>query len=128
MLNVIAVGAGGFIGAVLRYGAGVLCKNPAMATGFPVATFCVNVLGSFLIGLASAYFIKQGNPGGPLQLFIMVGVMGGFTTFSSFSLETINMLTDGRMGMAAANVLLSVGLCLLGVWAGRLAGSGLFGA
>ncbi|WP_130862672.1 fluoride efflux transporter CrcB [Bacilliculturomica massiliensis] len=126
MLNVISVGLGGALGAAGRYGVGMLCKNVAPAAVFPAATLFVNVSGAFLIALASVCFQKTDGMGTALQLFIMTGVMGGFTTFSSFSLETMELAAGGRMTMAAVNVIVSVGACLAGIWLGKCVGEGLF--
>ena len=87
---------------------------------FPVGTMVVNVVGSFLIGVVAAFAQEGGRfalPGG-LQPFLMVGFFGGFTTFSSFSLQTLNLMRDGDWPGVFANVLGSVLACLLAVWAG----------
>ncbi|MFO1499114.1 MAG: fluoride efflux transporter CrcB [Verrucomicrobiota bacterium] len=91
---------------------------------FPIGTLCVNVTGSFLIGALGAL----GDPAGRFLLgpgwrqFAMIGVLGGYTTFSSFSLQTLNLVNEGEWLYAAANVLLSVFLCLAGVWLGHSLG------
>ncbi len=91
---------------------------------FPWGTFWVNVSGSMIIGFLGALSDPDGRfLLGPLaRLFLMVGVMGGYTTFSSFSLQTLNLLQDGEWFQAAANVLLSVIVCLVAVWLGHIAG------
>jgi CrcB protein len=91
---------------------------------FPWGTLWVNVSGSLVIGFLGAL----SNPDGRFLLtpaarqLLMVGVLGGYTTFSSFSLQTLNLIQDGEWLQAAANVLLSVSLCLVAVWAGDTAG------
>ncbi|MCU0771547.1 MAG: fluoride efflux transporter CrcB [Verrucomicrobia bacterium] len=87
---------------------------------FPWGTLTVNVLGSLLIGFLAALSLPEGRfliaPG--VRQFLMIGILGGFTTFSSFSLQTLELLRDGEWLMASANILLSVALCLIAVWAG----------
>ena len=96
---------------------------------FPWGTILVNVLGSFIIGVANA----MTGPGGRFdmemeaRLFIMVGLCGGFTTFSSFSLQTLALLETGHITGALANVLISLIVCLVSVWLGHLAGAALSG-
>jgi fluoride exporter len=115
----IAFGSG--IGGVCRY---VLGGWVARQTGaaFPWGTLLVNILGCTFIG----WFAAMTGPDGRIlastrtRQFVMVGICGGFTTFSSFSLETLNLLRDGEAGRAVANMSLSVGLCMLGVWLGHL--------
>lgn len=90
---------------------------------FPWGTVLVNVLGSFLIGLVAALTAPDGRllVGAHARQFIMLGVLGGFTTFSSFSLQTLNLLHAGEWGRALANVGASVVLCLVAVWLGHVA-------
>jgi CrcB protein len=87
----------------------------------------VNVAGSFAIGLLAALVASDGRPllGGDARAFVLAGVLGGFTTFSSFSLETLNLARGGALGAAGANVALSVMLCLLGAWLGFAAAGSL---
>ena len=93
---------------------------------FPWGTLTVNILGSLIIGLAAALTAPDGRlflPPQVNQQFFMLGVMGGFTTFSSFSLQTLNLMRDGQWLMAAANVMLSVLFCMIAVWLGHVLGS-----
>lgn len=118
----ILVAAGGALGAVARYGVYLLAVRLDGAS-LPVGTWMVNLAGSFLIGLAVPVFMaKAGMPEG-LRLAAVVGFLGSFTTFSTFSLDTLALLETGRPGWALANALGSVvlGLVLvaLGVWLGR---------
>jgi CrcB protein len=108
---VISVALGGAFGAVARYLVG-------LAVAFPLGTLTVNVLGSLAIGIVWAHFTARGLQGWlPL---VLTGFLGGFTTFSAFSLDTMRLIDDGRMGAAftyvAASVLLSLGACALGLW------------
>lgn len=123
MINIISVGLGAALGAIGRYVISILCKMLAPSAVFPLATLAVNMIGSIFIGLAAVVFERQGAVGSAAQLFVMTGIMGGFTTFSSFSLETFNLASDGKIEMAALNILVSVAVCLFGVWLGRNAAS-----
>lgn len=114
MLDCLAVGLGGFAGSVLRYLAGKLPLQSA--GGFPYVTLMINVLGSFTIGLIAAVAAKHADIDPRLVLFLRVGLCGGFTTFSTFSLETFSLLRAGSYGGAAAYVLLSVLLGVLAVF------------
>ncbi|MBD9113659.1 MAG: fluoride efflux transporter CrcB [Ruminococcaceae bacterium] len=116
MTNVIFVGLGGFVGAILRYLLGLI---PVRQTPFPIITLCINVLGAFVIGLLAALCEKNKINSQPLLLFLKVGLCGGFTTFSTFSLETYDLLSSGRTAPAILYALLSVGLCLLAIFGAR---------
>lgn len=91
---------------------------------FPVGTLAVNVLGSFVIGGVASFLSPQGLFATSLltRQILMVGLLGGFTTFSSFSLQTLFLLHSGAWMRAGMNVFLSVALCLVAVWLGHLAG------
>jgi CrcB protein len=120
------VALGGAMGSVARYA----CSAGAarwLGTGFPYGTLFVNVAGSFAIGLLAALVAADGRPllGADARAFLLVGVLGGFTTFSSFSLETLELARGGALGAAMLNAGLSVLLCLLGAWLG-FASAGLF--
>lgn len=109
MTGWMLAGAGGAVGAVLRYLIGLLPMNPE--NGFPIKTLLINLAGSFTIGMIAALAAKNAmNP--KLVVFLKAGVCGGFTTFSSFALETQQLTQKGESGMAFLYVLLSV---LLGV-------------
>ena len=114
----VAIGSG--LGGVGRYA----CSR-AMASwlgaGFPWGTLLVNVAGSFLIGLIAGLAGPGGRIGADLRLFLTVGLCGGFTTFSAFSFETMELLRERHFAAAGANVLASVLVCLAGVWLGSLA-------
>ena len=96
---------------------------------FPVGTVCVNLLGCLIIGCLSAYF---NGPRGlnvlqEYKIGLMIGILGGFTTFSTFGLETFNLINDREFGLAALNVLLSCGVGLAAVWLGYRLAERLFG-
>jgi CrcB protein len=116
------VALGGALGSVARYACSDLASRWLGAT-FPWGTLFVNVSGSFVIGLLAALVTADGRPllGPDARAFMMIGVLGGFTTFSSFSLETLNLVRGGAIGAAAANTALSVALCLLAAWLGYAA-------
>lgn len=119
---VLQVAAGGALGAVARYLAGMAALR-LLGGGFPWGTLFVNVAGSFLIGLAMALLEARGTT--RATPFLVTGILGGFTTFSAFSLETAALVGRGATGPAALYVLLSVALSLaavtLGLAAARLA-------
>lgn len=90
MFNVFLVALGGGLGAAARYG--VSLSVPVRADQWPVATFTINVAGSLLIGVLGGWLAMKGDAGEPFRLFLGVGILGGFTTFSAFSLETMRMI------------------------------------
>lgn len=108
MLNCLAVGAGGFLGAVLRYLIGLIPLE--MRSGFPAKTFAINVAGCFAIGLIAG-FAEKSSIDPHLILLLKVGVCGGFTTFSSFALETQGLISGGNTvtGILYASLSLVVG-------------------
>ena len=120
----LVIGLGGALGSMLRFGVGTLIDSNVQKTGyiFPWGTIIVNITGCFVIGFV--FTISTGE--GRLLLspltrnFITIGILGGYTTFSSFSWQTLTLAQSGQMWGAAANVLLSVVLCLLGVWLGAM--------
>jgi CrcB protein len=115
-MTVFWVALGGALGSVARYASsGIAVRWLGME--FPYATLFVNVTGSFTIGLLAALVASDGRPllGADGRAFLLVGVLGGFTTFSSFSLETLNLARSGALGPAALNVAGSVVLCLAAV-------------
>ncbi len=119
ILNALLVGCGGFIGAALRY----ICSQilGGVPTGaFPLATFAINFVGSFLIGVMSvllpAIFSDSKQP----LLFVSTGILGGFTTFSTFSLEAFSLIEQARYAMAGLYAFGSVMVCVLGVCLGRM--------
>ena len=118
MYQVFIVGLGGFIGASLRYIISMLCLR-WLGTFFPYGTLFVNILGCFLIG-----FIMELSGGlcpisSNVKLFLTVGILGGFTTFSTLAYETMNMLTKGNYLWGMTNILLNLFLCIVGVILGK---------
>jgi len=112
--NILLIGLGGAMGSIFRFfiGCWIGPKN------FPLSTFLINVAGSFLIGLVSAYCLKNESFSSNWKLFLTVGICGGFTTFSTFSLENLQLIQNGKFAMAAVYTASSFLLGILAVWAG----------
>ncbi|MGH2566903.1 MAG: fluoride efflux transporter CrcB [Bacteroidota bacterium] len=121
MLNYLFVFVGGGIGASARYWLGGIVHE-RYGSDFPYGTLVVNVVGCFLIGVLMVTLEERflGSP--HLRIFLTIGILGGFTTFSSFSYETMAMLRDGEFFFAALNVAISVATCLAGTWLGMQVG------
>lgn len=121
MMTYLCIGLGGALGSIARHWlSGVIAERGGQL--FPVGTLVVNVTGSFVIG----FFATMTGPGGRVLVqpltrnFVMLGVLGGYTTFSSFSLQTLSLAREGEWAYAGLNVTLSIVLCLGGVWLGYL--------
>ncbi|MDS0527552.1 fluoride efflux transporter CrcB [Clostridium sp. SHJSY1] len=119
MLEIIFVGTGGCIGAVLRY---IITKQSSnlINSNFPLGTLLVNVIGGFLIGLIMELSNSTELISPNLRLFLTTGIMGGLTTFSTFSYETITLMSNGSFVLGTVNVLLNVTLSLGGVLFAKL--------
>lgn len=117
-MRILLIGLGGGAGAILRYALATAVQGAAGGP-FPLGTLLVNVLGCFGIGVLEGLAEARafGNP--EARALLVVGVLGGFTTFSAFANETVLAAKDGGAGVAAANVLASLALCLAAVWVGR---------
>ena len=120
MLNILLVGLGGFIGSVLRYSISGLAQQISRSIDFPYGTLTVNLLGCFVIGFLSHLAETRGFFTSEARLVIFIGLLGGFTTFSSFGNETFNLARDGQFISGLTNIALNVIFGLLLVWAGRL--------
>lgn len=112
----VFLGAG--LGGAARYSVSVLLARSAVVTIFPLSTFIVNILGSLLMGMVIGYFSARGGLAENWKLFLTTGIMGGFTTFSAFSLETVLLIENGNFSIAALYVLLSVILGVAALTAG----------
>jgi len=112
MIVWVAVAVGGAVGAVARYGmaSGVYA---VLGRGFPYGTFAVNLLGSLLMGFLFVYLLERITVGPEMRAAIIVGFLGSFTTFSTFSMETLTLINQGAYIKAALNIVLSVVLCIL---------------
>jgi CrcB protein len=123
MLAYLWVAIGGALGSVGRFWLSGLVAARFGET-FPLGTLVINVTGSFVIGIIAALATPEGRMDSQSRAFatqfLMYGICGGYTTFSSFSLQTLNLARDGEWLYAGANILFSVVLCLLGVWLGFL--------
>lgn len=117
-MKALVAGAGGFIGSAARYllGGAVTRTVPKMA--YPLATTMINILGCLAIGLIAGAAEARGSISDPLRIFLMVGILGGFTTFSTFGYETLVLMRDARLGLAAANVVIQLTVGLAAVWFG----------
>lgn len=121
MQQLLAIAAGGAFGSVMRY----LVSTGVYAIagrGFPYGTFAVNVVGSLAMGLLFVLMIERLDVNGLWRMAILVGFLGAFTTFSTFSIETLNLMQDGEFMKAMANILLSVALCVGATWLGMRLG------
>ena len=112
-----AIAAGGALGAIMRFwvSGGIYAW---LGRDFPYGTLSVNLIGSFFIGIAFILLTERLTFGSEMRAFILIGFLGAFTTFSTFSLETLMLLQEGLLFKAAANILLSVFLCIIATWSG----------
>jgi fluoride exporter len=119
LITFVWVAVGGALGSMARYGCSLVVAQWIGET-FPWGTLIINVVGSLVIGFFGALTGPDGRVlvSPDIRQFVMVGICGGYTTFSSFSLQTLNLVRDGDMLRAGANVVGSVVLCLVGVWLG----------
>jgi CrcB protein len=118
MQIVVLVGAGGMVGAVMRYlvGRGVFVATGA--TWFPYGTLAVNVTGCFLIGFLAGFAEARQTLSPETRAFLLVGILGGFTTFSAFGLETVSLVRQGEVAAGLGNIALQLILGLAAVWVG----------
>jgi len=120
MTQVLAIAAGGAVGALLRYWTSIAVHS-RLGMAFPYGTLAVNILGSLLMGFLYIWLVERMAAGPALRAFLLIGVLGAFTTFSTFSMETVNLMEAGHVGRALANVLVSVIVCVTAAGFGVLA-------
>ncbi len=118
MDKILWVGAGGFIGSALRYLVGGYVQQLSGSVSFPYGTFAVNIIGCFVIGLLSQVVALRGILSDEVRLLVLTGLLGGFTTFSTFSNESFALLHKGQTWLALANIGGQLVLGLAAVWAG----------
>jgi len=116
-MTYLIVFLGGGMGAALRHGINILVGR-TLGGGFPYATLFINVTGSLIMGLVAAHFAFKGDASQHWRLFLTTGILGGYTTFSAFSLDAALLYERGAIGLAALYVLASVLLSILGLFAG----------
>jgi CrcB protein len=119
MDKVLLVGVGGFLGSVLRYGVGGVVGRFRVGWTFPLETLVINVAGCVAIGLLSGLGESRGVFSGATRAFLFIGLLGGFTTFSTFGYETFQLLRDGQWAAASLSTGLQVVLGIGGVWIGH---------
>jgi len=116
--KLLLVGAGGFIGSVFRYAVGGAVQTLSQSVAFPYGTLAVNILGCFCMGILSELVDTRALISTDTRAFLIVGILGGFTTFSAFGNETMNLIRDGEAALALINVGTQVLLGLGAVWLG----------
>ena len=121
MINILYIATGGAFGAVMRYlvSTGV---HALLGRGFPYGTLTVNVGGSFMMGFLFIFMIERSSLGPEWRALILIGFLGAFTTFSTFSIETLNLVESGAIARAFTNILVNVITCILATWLGVILG------
>jgi CrcB protein len=120
MIKLLLIGTGGFIGSIFRYLISGSVQAASQSIAFPYGTLAVNVIGCFLIGFLSELAESRSLFSPETRAFLIVGILGGFTTFSAFGNETLNLLRDGERALAAINVIAQILLGLGAVWLGYI--------
>lgn len=120
MIKLLLIGTGGFIGSVLRYLLSGAAQTLSQSIAFPYGTLTVNILGCLCVGVLSELIENRGLLGPDVRAFMIIGILGGFTTFSAFGNETLNLLRDGQRAASGLNVAAHLALCLGAVWLGRM--------
>ncbi len=119
MVEIGAIAAGGALGAIMRFWVST-AVYAWLGRGFPWGTLSVNLIGSFIIGFAFVMLMERLVLGSEIRAFILIGFLGAFTTFSTFSLETLSLMQEGLVLKAGMNILVSVILCIAATWSGML--------
>jgi CrcB protein len=123
--NILIIGIGGFVGAVLRYLLGGTVQNLTRGSSFPWGTLIVNILGCFLFGILSGFLGTRAQPNHSLNSLIFVGFLGAFTTFSTFSNDTLQLMNSGSGMLGWVNMAVSLIAGIGALLLGRTIGSGL---
>ena len=121
MKQVLLVGVGGFLGSIARYKLGGIVLHYSAAERFPLSTFAVNVLGCLIAGLLAGCVQHYGMFSADTRLFLFTGLLGGFTTFSAFGLESVLLIRRGELSVAASYIALSVVVGMFAFWLGLVA-------
>lgn len=121
MLQLLAIAGGGALGAVLRFGMSSYVYR-LLGRDFPYGTLAVNTVGSLIMGILFILFIERGLVSAEWRSASIIGFLGAFTTFSTFTIETLILVESGELSRAAMNVVLSVTLCLFATWFGLIIG------
>jgi CrcB protein len=117
-MHAVLVGTGGFVGAILRYAVSGIVQRMAGSSDFPYGTLVVNVCGCLAIGVLTGVAETRQIIDAEARMFLLIGLLGSFTTFSTFGYETLALLRDGALLRAGMNVTLQVGLGLAAAWSG----------
>ncbi len=118
MRTIVLIGTGGFIGSILRYLVSGFVQQLSKSIQFPFGTLAVNLMGCAIVGFLAELADHRGVVTGDTRAFLIVGILGGFTTFSAFGNETMNLLRDGELWLAAGNIVGHTVLGLVAVWLG----------
>jgi CrcB protein len=121
MGQTLAIAAGGALGALLRFW-GANWVYSILGRGFPYGTLAVNLAGSLAMGFCYVWLVERASLGPEWRALVMVGFLGAFTTFSTFSIETMNLIEGGALLKAMLNMVLSVVLCVVAAWMGMVVG------
>lgn len=121
MTQILAIAMGGALGSVLRFWMSGWVSG-ILGRGFPYGTLMVNVSGSLLMGFLYVLLVDKFNASDEWRAFLLIGLLGGFTTFSSFSMETFDFIATGEVFKAFMNIVLSVAVCLVATWLGIVMG------
>ena len=126
MASYLWIAIGGALGSVARYWCAIVASR-LFGEAFPWGTLIVNIVGSFIIGFFATLTGPDGRfvAGTLVRQFVMIGICGGYTTFSAFSIQTLDLIQDGEWLRAGANIVGSVVLCLIAVWLGQVVAAGI---